>query len=97
MYIELHDLLYILALQKGDYDVDISLESEHSNVEETTTQVLRGEFKTDKNRLAKTENNFFHRTKTLQVWYPSKTDMKSIEKIQQKATKWICGGNDEYH
>ena len=32
-----------------------------------------------------------------QVWYPSKTDMKSIEKIQQKATKWICGGNDEYH
>ena len=50
MYIELHDLLYILALQKGDYDVDISLESDNSNAEETTTQVLRGEFKTDKNR-----------------------------------------------
>ena len=32
-----------------------------------------------------------------QVWYPSKTDMKSIEKIDHKATKWICGGNDEYH
>ena len=31
------------------------------------------------------------------VWYPSKTDMKSIEKIQHKATKWICGGNEEYH
>ena len=32
-----------------------------------------------------------------QVWYPSKTDMKSIERIQHKATKWICGGKDEYH
>ena len=32
-----------------------------------------------------------------QVWYTSKTDMKSIEKIQHKATKWICGGNDEHH
>ena len=32
-----------------------------------------------------------------QIWYPSKTDMRSIEKIQHKATKWICGGNDEYH
>ena len=31
-----------------------------------------------------------------QVCYPSKTDMKSIEKIQHKDTKWICGGNDKY-
>ena len=35
MYIELHDLMYLLALQKGDYDVDISLESDNSNVEQT--------------------------------------------------------------
>ena len=32
-----------------------------------------------------------------EVWYISKTDMKSIEKIQHKAMNWICGGNDEYH
>ena len=64
MYIELHDLLYLLALQKGDYDVDISLESDNSNAEQTR-QVLRGELKTDKHRLTKTEDNFFHRTKTL--------------------------------
>ena len=32
-----------------------------------------------------------------QVWYPSKTDMKPIEKIEHKATKWICGENDEHH
>ena len=36
-------------------------------------------------------------TYTSQVWYPSKTDKKSIEKIQHKAMKWICSGNDEYH
>ena len=32
-----------------------------------------------------------------QVWNPWKTDLKSIEKIQHKATKWIWSGNDEYH
>ena len=32
-----------------------------------------------------------------QVWYPSKTDMKSIEKIQHKAKRWIWVENDEYH
>ena len=64
MYIELHDLLYFLALQKEDYDVEISLESGNSNAEQTR-QVLRGEFKTDKNRLTKADDNFFHRTKSI--------------------------------
>ena len=45
MYIELHDLLYLLPLQKGDYDVGISLVSDNSNAEQTR-QVLRREFKT---------------------------------------------------
>ena len=64
MYIELYDLMYLSALQKGDCDVEISLKSDNSNAEQTR-QVLRGEFKTYKNRLNKTNDNFFHRTKAL--------------------------------
>ena len=65
MYIELHYLLYLLALQKRYYDAAISPESDNSNAEQTR-QVLRGEFKSDENRLTKIEDNNIHRTKAVQ-------------------------------
>ena len=65
MHIELHHLLYLLAMQKTDYDLDISLESDNSNAEQTRL-VFRGEFKVDKSRLTNTDNNFFKDQSTLQ-------------------------------
>ena len=31
-----------------------------------------------------------------QVWYPSKTDLRLIEKLQKEATKWICWSESDY-
>ena len=52
LYIEMHDLLFLLALLRNQYDVRIKSESA-----ETTRQAQRGEFKVLKSRLRKTNNN----------------------------------------
>ena len=31
-----------------------------------------------------------------QVWYPSKTDLRIIEKLPKNAKKWICGSEPDY-
>ena len=62
LYIELHDLLYLLAIMRGDYDTTIDLQEKPP---ETTRQDTRGEFKIAKSRLQKTDDNFFRRTKSL--------------------------------
>ena len=62
LYIELHDLLYLLAIMRGDYDTTVNLQE---NPPETTRQDTRGEFKIAKSRLQKTDDNFFRRTKSL--------------------------------
>ena len=31
-----------------------------------------------------------------EVWYPIKTDLRLIEKLQKEATKWICWSEPDY-
>ena len=63
LYIEMHDLLYLIALRQGKFDVELS--NLDSIQESTTRQQSRGELQINKNRLLRSEENFFQRTKIL--------------------------------
>ena len=52
---EMHDLLLLLSIIRGDYDVVIS---DIEEVVETTRQTERGEYRTMKARINKTNDNF---------------------------------------
>ena len=58
----MHDL-YLMALKQGKYDVELS--NVDSIQESTTRQHSRGELQINKNRLVRSDENFFHRTKIL--------------------------------
>ena len=62
-YIEIHNLLYLIALKRGKYDVELS--NVDSIQESTTRQHSRGELQINKNRLVRRDENFFHRSKNL--------------------------------
>ena len=61
LYVEVHDLLVLLSIIRGDYDVDIN------DIEEAVEprQTERGEYGITKARINKTNDNFFRRTKLL--------------------------------
>ena len=59
----MHDLLYLIALKQGKYDVELS--NLDSIQESTTRQNSRGELQINKNRLVRSDESFFHRTKIL--------------------------------
>ena len=59
----MHDLLMLLSIKTGEFDVESSTENE--TICDTTRQSNRGEFKLSKPRLNKTNENFFRRTKLL--------------------------------
>ena len=63
LYIEMHDILMLLALIENKYDVNLNKATYGTC--ETTRQSNRGEFQLTKTRLQKTDENFFRRTKTL--------------------------------
>ena len=63
LYIEMHNLLYLIALKQGKYDVELS--NLDSIQESTTRQHSRGELQINKNRLVRSYENFFHRRKIL--------------------------------
>ena len=63
LYIEMYDLLYLIALKQVKYDVELS--NLDSIQESTTRQHSRGELQINKNRLVRSDENFFHRTKIL--------------------------------
>ena len=60
LYIEMHDLLYIIALKQVKYDVELS---NLDNIQESTTRQHSRELQINKNRLLRSDENFFHRTK----------------------------------
>ena len=59
----MNDLLYLIALKQGKYDVELS--KLDSIQESTTHQHSREELQINKNRLVRSDENFFHRTKIL--------------------------------
>ena len=63
LYTEMHDLLYLIALKQGKYGVELS--NLDSIQESTTRQHRRGELQINKNRLVRSDENLFHRTKIL--------------------------------
>ena len=63
LHIEMHDILFLLALIRNEYDVKIQPDFDESA--ETTRPAQRGEFKVPKSRLRKTIDYFFRRTKIL--------------------------------
>ena len=63
LYIEMRDLLYLLALKQGKNDVELS--NLDSIQESSTRQHSRGELQIKNNRLVRSDENFFHRTKIL--------------------------------
>ena len=63
LYIEMHDLLYLIALKQGKNDVELS--NLDSIQESSSRQHSRGELQIKKNRLVRSDENFFHRTKIL--------------------------------
>ena len=82
LYGEMHDLLMYLSLGNSKYDISIAVES---SKEEKTRQHSRGEHAVNKNRLNKSVENFFHRTKLLHniviehyEEYGNQLDKKSI-------------------
>ena len=56
LYIEMHELLYLIALKQGIYDVE--LPNLDSIQESTTRQHSRGELQINKNRLIRSDENF---------------------------------------
>ena len=85
LYVEMHDLLMYLSLVNSKYDISIAVES---SKEEKTRQHSRGEYAVNKNRLNKSDENFFPRTKLLHnivikhyEEYGNKLDKKSINKL----------------
>ena len=63
LYVEMHDLLIYFSLVNSKYNILVAVESSE---EEKTRQHSRGEHAVNKNRLNKSDENFFHRTKLLQ-------------------------------
>ena len=59
----MHDLFYLIALKQGKYDVELS--NFDSIQESNTRHHSRGELQINKNRLVRSDENFFHRTKIL--------------------------------
>ena len=85
LYVEMHNLLMYLSLVNSKYDISIAVES---SKEEKTRQHSRGEHAVNKNRLNKSDENFFHRTKLLHniviklyEEYGNQLDKKSISKL----------------
>ena len=60
---KMHDLLYLIALKQGKYDVELS--NLNSIQESTTCQHSRRELQINKNRLVRSDENIFHRTKII--------------------------------
>lgn len=65
LYSEMHDLLYLLSIQNGDYDYNMTSTDVQTTRTETTRQADRGGFRLPKTRLTRTDDNFFRRTKSL--------------------------------
>ena len=63
IYVEMHDLLFLLSMRNGDYDIEETLDYIPSLG--NTRQNQRGEYRLYKSRLMKTDDNFFRRTKVL--------------------------------
>ena len=63
LYIEMHDVLYPMASKQGKYDVELS--NFDSIQASTTRQHSRGQLQINKNRLVRSDENFFDRTKIL--------------------------------
>ena len=61
-YVELHDLLLFLAITRNEFDIPTNFKTLK---DEWTRQHCRGELKIENNRLVKSDENFFHRTKQL--------------------------------
>ena len=62
LYVEMHNLLLLISLDRNEYDVVVDLPRV---TEDKTRQHTRGELTIGTNRLYKTDENFFHRTKLL--------------------------------
>ena len=60
-YVELHDLLF-LAITRNEFDIPTNFKTLE---DERTRQHCRCELKIKNNRLVKSDENFFHRTKQL--------------------------------
>ena len=82
LYIEMHDLLYLIAFKQGKYDVELS--KLDSIQESTTCQHSRGELQINKNRLVRSDKIFFHRTKVLynSVLKVYSNYVRSLKKLQ---------------
>ena len=63
LYMEMHDILILIALLENRYDVEI--ERKPSESCEITRQSSRGEFQIPKSRLQRTDDTFFRRVKHL--------------------------------
>ena len=61
-YVELHDLLLFLAITQNEHAIPKIFKTLE---DERTRQHCRGELKIEINRLVKSDENFFHRTKQL--------------------------------
>ena len=62
LYVELHDLFLFLAITRNEFDIPKDFKTLE---DERTRQNCRGELKIESNRLVKSDENFFHRTKQL--------------------------------
>ena len=83
----MHDLLYLIALKQGKYDVELS--NLNSIQESTTRQHSRRELQINKNRLVRSDENFFHRTK---IQYPDeRTSKPNLLLLLLKACMYLCG------
>ena len=76
----MHEVLFLLALIKNQYDVRIQSEVDESA--ETTRKAQRGEFNVPKSRLRKTDDNFFDEPK-----YCSTTSCKFTRTTERSWTK----------
>ena len=68
LYVEMHDLLMLLSIKTGEFDVESSIENE--TICDNTRHSNQDEFKLSKPRLNKTNENFFRRTKLLYNYVP---------------------------
>ena len=61
-YMEMHDLLMLIDIIENKFDYELERENEHA---QTTRQAVRVEFSVKRNRLTKSNDEFFQRTMIL--------------------------------
>ena len=61
LHVEMHDLLLFLSLINSKYDIPITFEKACND---KTRQYCRGEYKLKQNKPLKSDENYFHRTKS---------------------------------